>query len=45
MVDSFELCSIYFLSDTKGEVTKDHAKNYIRVRPLLDRHLQRNRLL
>ena len=32
------------LSNTKGSLRKDHGENNINLRPLLTRHLLRNRL-
>ena len=36
---------LHTLSDTKFSATKDHGENYMKVRPPLVRHLQRNCLL
>ena len=37
-------CEPHSLPNTKVSIAKDHGKNYIKVRPLLVRHLLRNRL-
>ena len=36
---------LHILSDTKVSPAKDHGEKYMKLRPLLTRHVLRNRLL
>ena len=45
IVDRKALVNTSFLPNTKVSAAKKHGKNYMKVIPLLFRHLLRNRLL